>query len=77
MRRIWLEQRRGLGSEPCRHCQVSNVWLVFRVLVLGFLGSGFRICGFDSWIITIIWLYIALNRTPIIDCYWVGAVPKV
>ena len=24
----------------------------------------------------IIWLYIALNRTPNIDCYWVGAVPK-
>ena len=27
--------------------------------------------------IFIIWLYIALNRTPNIDCYWVGAVPKV
>ena len=25
----------------------------------------------------IIWLYIALNRTPNIDCYLVGAVPKV
>ena len=24
----------------------------------------------------IIGLYIALNRTPNIDCYWVGAVPK-
>ena len=23
----------------------------------------------NSWIITIIWLYIALNRTPNIDCY--------
>ena len=22
-------------------------------------------------------LYIALSRTPDIDCYWVGAVPKV
>ena len=31
----------------------------------------------NSWIITIIWWYIALNRTPNIDCYWVGAVPKV
>ena len=31
----------------------------------------------NSWIITIIWLYIALTRTPNIDCYWVGAVPKV
>ena len=31
----------------------------------------------NSWIIIIIWLYIALNRTPNIDCYWVGAVPKV
>ena len=31
----------------------------------------------NSWIIRIIWLYIALTRTPNIDCYWVGAVPKV
>ena len=31
----------------------------------------------NSWIIIIIWLYIALNRTPNIDCYWVGAVRKV
>ena len=30
----------------------------------------------NSWIITIIWLYIALNRSPNIDCYWEGAVPK-
>ena len=30
----------------------------------------------NSWIIVIIWLYIALNRTPNIDCYWVGAVPN-
>ena len=32
----------------------------------------------NSWmILSMIWLYIALNRTPSIDCYWVGAVPKV
>ena len=30
----------------------------------------------NSWIIILIWLYIALNRTPNIDCYWVGAVPN-
>ena len=30
----------------------------------------------NSWIINIIGLYIALNSTPNIDCYWVGAVPK-
>ena len=30
----------------------------------------------NSWIIVIIRLYIALNRTPNIDCYWAGAVPK-
>ena len=30
----------------------------------------------NSWITTLIWLYIALNRTPYIDCYWVGAVPN-
>ena len=28
----------------------------------------------NSWIMIIIWFYIALNRTPNIDCYWVGAV---
>ena len=31
----------------------------------------------NSWIINIIWLYIPLNRTPNIDCYWVGAVPNL
>ena len=31
----------------------------------------------NSWIIIIVRLYIAFNRTPNIDCYWVGAVPKV
>ena len=30
----------------------------------------------NSWIIIIIWLYIALSRTPNIDSYWVGAVPN-
>ena len=30
----------------------------------------------NSWIIFILRLYIALNRTPNIDCYWVGAVPR-
>ena len=29
-----------------------------------------------SWIIFILYLCIALNRTPNIDCYWVGAEPK-
>ena len=24
----------------------------------------------NSWIVIILWLYIALNRTPNIDCYW-------
>ena len=31
----------------------------------------------NSWIILIVWLYIAFNRTPNIDCYKGGAVPKV
>ena len=31
----------------------------------------------NSWIVMILWLYIALNGTPNIDCYWVGAVPKI
>ena len=30
----------------------------------------------NSWIIIIIWLYIALNRTPNIDCYWRGQYPR-
>ena len=31
----------------------------------------------NSWIIIRTWLYIALNRTPNIDCFWVGAVPNL
>ena len=31
----------------------------------------------NNWIIVLIWLYMALNRTPNIDCYWVEAVPKL
>ena len=31
----------------------------------------------NSWIMNLIWLYIALNMTPSIDCYWVEAVPKL
>ena len=30
----------------------------------------------NSWIIIIIRLYIALNRTPNTDCYWGRAVPN-
>ena len=49
-------------------------------------GLGFRALIFtswvlpplsNSWIILIIWCYIALNRTPNIHCYWVGAVPNL
>ena len=29
----------------------------------------------NCWIIIVIWLYIALNRTPNIDCYWGGQYP--
>ena len=29
----------------------------------------------NSWITLIVWLYLALNRTPNIDCYWVGQYP--
>ena len=29
-----------------------------------------------SWIISIVGLYIALNMTPSINCYWEAAVPK-
>ena len=31
----------------------------------------------NGWMMNKVWLYIALNRTPNIDCYWEGAVPKV
>ena len=27
----------------------------------------------NSWTINIIWLYLALNRTPNMDCYWGGS----
>ena len=33
--------------------------------------------GCRVWGIIKICLHIAPNRTPNIDCYWVGAVPKV
>ena len=31
----------------------------------------------NSWMIIVIWLYIALNRTPNIDCYWMGGSTQV
>ena len=31
----------------------------------------------DSWIMFKIYLYKAPNKTPSIDCYWVGAVPNL
>ena len=31
----------------------------------------------NTWIIVIIWLYIALNRTPHIDCPGRGGVPNL
>ena len=46
--------------------------------VSGFGGLGWVLPPLsNSWIIIIIWLYVALHRTPNVDCYWVGAVPKV
>ena len=47
---------------------------LFRVQSFGscmFQGLGFRLGTGPP-----LRLYIALNRTPNIDCYWVGAVPK-
>ena len=50
--------------------------LKVRVSVSGFrLGTGPPVS--NSWITIILWLYIALNMTPNIDCYSEGAVPKV
>ena len=34
-------------------------------------------CLINSWIIIMIGLYIALNMTPNVDCYWEGAVPNL
>ena len=31
----------------------------------------------NSWITIVIWLYIGLNRTPKIDCYWGGQYPRL
>ena len=58
------------GSNPRRAKTVCELWSLFTRLpwVLPPLSN--------SWIIGIIWLYIALNRTHNIDCYCVGAVPK-
>ena len=42
-------------------------------------GLGFRLGTAplsNSWIIIRIWAYIALNRTPNMDCYWMGQYPK-
>ena len=44
-----------------------------RICCLGWILPPIR----NSWLITIIGLYIALNRTPNLNCYWVGAVPNV
>ena len=61
-KRPLLEERRKLIRDPA--------------------GMEFRVSGWilpplsNSWIIITIWLYIALNKTPNLDCYWVGAVPK-
>ena len=57
--------------------------MTFRIQAFGL--NVYRIWGLswllptlsNSWIISIKWSYIALSRTPDIDCYWVGAVPKV
>ena len=60
--------------------------MLYRVFTLmmsggfGVWGLGFRLGTAppsNSWTIIIIWFYIALNRTPNIDCYWGGAVPQV
>ena len=31
----------------------------------------------NSWIIFIVWLHIAIHRSPNINCCWVGAVPNL
>ena len=49
---------------------------------LGCQGSRFRFrVGYcqplsNTWIISRIWLYVALNRTPNMDCYWGGQYPS-
>ena len=64
----------GLDSE-----QVGNwaSWDKLHGQELQGLGSRFSTAPLsNSWIMIIIWFYKALNRTPSMDCYWVGAVPK-
>ena len=68
------------SSKKCKVLGESGCGLVSSCKIAMHLNSAF---GWvlpplsSSGIISTIWLYIALNRTPNIDCYWVGAVPKL
>ena len=79
----WVGSHQSLGSNG------QGFW---DILGVGFTGwdpalkalieAFFKLLGWvlpplsNSWIIFIVYLYIALNMTPSIGCYWVGAVPN-
>ena len=64
----------------CTTIITINIILTFIIIIIIIVMVTYSKLGTarlsNSWIISKIWLYIALNRTPNIDCYWVGAVPK-
>ena len=78
-----VNQLHGKNADPSLIHPIPLIGIIVGILILRAEGAYYSwvyiwvLPPFShSWIIIIIWLYIALNRTPNIDCYWGGAVPK-
>ena len=64
----------GLGSQTLFVFTRISTVKIFQLLILALPGY----CPHsNSWIRFIVELYIAINVTPTMDFYWVGAGPKV
>ena len=60
-------------------CKFVHGHLIQKIVTTYALFIGYRLGTAplsNSWRTIIIWLYIALNRTPNIDCYWGGQYPR-
>ena len=70
---------RGIKCPLYPRREFRDAGLAFRLVCCGYLDSyTFSTAPpSNSWITSMIGLYIALNGTPNIDCYWVGAVPNL